>query len=129
MSQQLQLYQQIFSLYNLVKSYIKPTTPELQIALKTLTGLYNQYDIIKDIAYKAILKGLQSNWHKYNYLINEPTINITDIFSIITDRLKDDEVSMNNIKKLQPLSKIPLDDIFVNKVKKIVNNIEKIIKI
>lgn len=127
MSQQLQLYQQIFSLYSLVKSYVKPTTPELQIAIKTLTGLYNQYDSIKDIAYKAIVKGIRTNWSKYNYILTAPTVNITDIFSIITDNLKNNEVAMNNLSKLQPLANVSLDDIFINKVKKIINNIGKII--
>lgn len=126
MSQQLQLYQQIYSLYSIVNMSVKPTTPELQTALKTLKGLYNQYDAIKDIAYKTIVKGIQNNWNKYTYILDSPTVNITDVFSIITDNLKNNETAMMNITKLQPLASVELDHTTINKVKKIVTNIGKI---
>ena len=126
MSQQLQLYQQIYSLYSLVNMSVKPTTPELQTALKTLKGLYNQYDAIKDIAYKTIVKGIQNNWNKYKYILDSNTVNITDVFSIITDNLKDNATAMMNISKLQPLASVKLDQTTINKVKKIVTNIGKI---
>ena len=126
MSQQLQLYQQIYSLYSLVNMTVKPTTPDLQMALKTLKGLYNQYDAIKDIAYKTIVAGIQNNWNKYTYILDSPTINITDVFSIITDNLKDNETAMMNITKLQPLATVKLDSNTINKVKKIVTNIGKL---
>lgn len=126
MSQQLQLYQQIYSLYSLVNMTVKPTTPDLQVALKTLKGLYNQYDAIKDIAYKTIVAGIQNNWNKYTYILDSPTVNITDVFSIITDNLKDNETAMMNITKLQPLATVKLDSNTINKVKKIVTNIGKL---
>lgn len=129
MSDKLQLFQQIYSLYNNVILYVKPTTPELQIAIKTLKGLYNQYDVIKDLAYSTILNGIKNNWNKYNYILSSENINITDIFSIITDQLKDNETAMNNIAKLQPLSSVYIDADFIAKVKKIVNNIGKICKV
>lgn len=105
---------------------VKPTTPKLQTALKTLKGLYNQYDAIKDIAYKTIVKGIQNNWNKYTYILDSPTVNITDVFSIITDNLKNNETAMMNISKLQPLASVELDHTTINKVKKIVTNIGKI---
>lgn len=129
MSDKLQLFQQIYSLYNNVILYVKPTTPELQTAIKTLKGLYNQYDVIKDLAYSTILIGIKNNWNKYNYILSSENINITDIFSIITDQLKDNETAMNNIAKLQPLSSVYLDADFITKIKKIVNNIGKICKV
>ena len=101
----------------------------MQIAIKTLKGLYNQYDVIKDLAYSTILIGKKNNWNKYNYILSSENINITDIFSIITDQLKDNETAMNNIAKLQPLSNVYLDAEFVTKIKKIVNNIGKICKV
>ena len=126
MSKQLQFYQQVYSLYSLVNMSVKPTTPELQVALKTLKGLYNQYDAIKDIAYKSIIKGIQDNWNKYKYILDTPSVNLVDVFSIITNSLKDNETAMKNISKLQPLASVELDVNTVNKVKKIVMNIGKI---
>lgn len=123
MSKQLQFYQQVYSLYSLVNMSVKPTTPELQVALKTLKGLYNQYDAVKDIAYKSIIKGIQVNWDKYRYILDAPSVNITDVFSIVTDNLKDNETAMMNISKLQPLAIVKLDQTTINKVKKIVTNI------
>ena len=105
---------------------VKPTTPELQVALKTLKGLYNQYDAVKDIAYKSIIKGIQDNWDKYRYILDAPSVNITDVFSIVTDNLKDNETAMMNITKLQPLATVELDQITINKVKKIITNIGKL---
>lgn len=126
MSKQLQFYQQVYSLYSLVNMSVKPTTPELQVALKTLKGLYNQYDAVKDIAYKSIIKGIQDNWDKYRYILDSPSVNITDVFSIVTDNLKDNETAMMNISKLQPLATVKLDQTTINKVKKIVTNIGKL---
>lgn len=126
MSKQLQFYQQVYSLYSLVNMSVKPTTPELQVALKTLKGLYNQYDAVKDIAYKSIIKGIQDNWDKYRYILDAPSVNITDVFSIVTDNLKDNETAMMNITKLQPLATVELDQITINKVKKIITNIGKL---
>lgn len=105
---------------------VKPTTPDLQVALKTLKGLYNQYDAIKDIAYKTIVTEIQNNWNKYTYILDSPTVNITDVFSIITDNLKNNETAMMNITKLQPLATVKLDSNTINKVKKIVTNIGKL---
>ena len=105
---------------------VKPTTPDLQVALKTLKGLYNQYDAIKDIAYKTIVAGIQNNWNKYTYILDSPTVNITDVFSIITDNLKNNETAMMNITKLRPLATVKLDSNTINKVKKIVTNIGKL---
>ena len=127
MSQQILLFQQIFSLYSLINSYVKPTTPELQQALKTLKGLYNQYDCIKTTAYPIIVKGLQNNWKKYANMLNNPTINVAEIFSILSDQLEDNDTAMNNIAKLKPLTSVNIDDVFVNKVKKIIRNIEKLV--
>lgn len=126
MSKQLQFYQQVYSLYSLVNMSVKPTTPELQVALKTLKGLYNQYDAVKDIAYKSIIKGIQDNWDKYRYILDAPSVNITDVFSIVTDNLKDNETAMMNITKLQPLATVELDQTIINKVKKIITNIGKL---
>ena len=126
MSKQLQFYQQVYSLYSLVNMSVKPTTPDLQVALKTLKGLYNQYDAVKDVAYKSIIKGIQDNWDKYKYILDAPSVNITDVFSIVTDNLKDNETAMMNITKLQPLASVKLDQTTINKVKKIVTNIGKI---
>lgn len=126
MSKQLQFYQQVYSLYSLVNMSVKPTTPELQVALKTLKGLYNQYDAVKDIAYKSIIKGIQDNWDKYRYILDAPSVNITDVFSIVTDNLKDNETAMMNISKLQPLATVKLDQTIINKVKKIITNIGKL---
>lgn len=126
MSKQLQFYQQVYSLYSLVNMSVKPTTPELQVALKTLKGLYNQYDAVKDIAYKSIIKGIQDNWDKYRYILDAPSVNITDVFSIVTDNLKDNETAMMNITKLQSLATVKLDQITINKVKKIITNIGKL---
>lgn len=126
MSKQLQFYQQVYSLYSLVNMSVKPTTPELQVALKTLKGLYNQYDAVKDIAYKSIIKGIQDNWDKYRYILDVPSVNITDVFSIVTDNLKDNETAMMNISKLQPLATVKLDQTIINKVKKIITNIGKL---
>jgi len=105
---------------------VKPTTPELQVALKTLKGLYNQYDAVKDIAYKSIIKGIQDNWDKYRYILDASSVNITDVFSIVTDNLKDNETAMMNISKLQPLATVKLDQTTINKVKKIITNIGKL---
>lgn len=127
MSQQIQLFQQIFSLYSLINSYVKPTTPELQQALKTLKGLYNQYDCIKNVAYPLILQGLRSNWGKYSQMLELSSINIAEIFGIISDQLGDNDVALKNIAKLKPLASVELDVVFVNKVKKILRNIEKIV--
>lgn len=126
MSKQLQFYQQVYSLYSLVNMSVKPTTPELQVALKTLKGLYNQYDAVKDIAYKSIIKGIQDNWDKYRYILDAPSVNITDVFSIVTDNLKDNETAMMNITKLQSLATVELDQTIINKVKKIITNIGKL---
>lgn len=126
MSEKLQLFQQIFSLYNNVILYVKPNTTELQIAIKTLKGLYNQYDVVKDLAYHTIVSEIRENWNKYSYIISSNNINITDIFSIVTDQLKDNQIAMSNIEKLKPLSTVKLDDAFTNKIKKIVLNIGKI---
>lgn len=126
MSKQLQFYQQVYSLYSLVNMSVKPTTPELQVALKTLKGLYNQYDAVKDIAYKSIIKGIQDNWDKYRYILDAPSVNITDVFSIVTDNLKDNETAMMNITKLQSLATVKLDQTTINKVKKIITNIGKL---
>ena len=126
MSKQLQFYQQVYSLYSLVNMSVKPTTPELQVALKTLKGLYNQYDAVKDVAYKSIIKGIQDNWDKYKYILDAPSVNITDVFSIVTDNLKDNETAMMNITKLQPLATVKLDQTTINKVKKIITNIGKL---
>lgn len=126
MSKQLQFYQQVYSLYSLVNMSVKPTTPELQVALKTLKGLYNQYDAVKDIAYKSIIKGIQDNWDKYRYILDAPSVDITDVFSIVTDNLKDNETAMMNITKLQPLATVELDQTIINKVKKIITNIGKL---
>lgn len=126
MSKQLQFYQQVYSLYSLVNMSVKPTTPELQVALKTLKGLYNQYDAVKDIAYKSIIKGIQDNWDKYRYILDASSVNITDVFSIVTDNLKDNETAMMNISKLQPLATVKLDQTTINKVKKIITNIGKL---
>lgn len=126
MSKQLQFYQQVYSLYSLVNMSVKPTTPELQVALKTLKGLYNQYDAVKDIAYKSIIKGIQDNWDKYRYILDASSVNITDVFSIVTDNLKDNETAMMNLSKLQPLATVKLDQITINKVKKIITNIGKL---
>lgn len=126
MSKQLQFYQQVYSLYSLVNMSVKPTTPELQVALKTLKGLYNQYDAVKDIAYKSIIKSIQDNWDKYRYILDAPSVNITDVFSIVTDNLKDNETAMMNITKLQPLATVELDQTIINKVKKIITNIGKL---
>ena len=126
MSKQLQFYQQVYSLYSLVNMSVKPTTPELQVALKTLKGLYNQYDAVKDIAYKSIIKGIQDNWDKYRYILDAPSVNITDVFSIVTDNLKDNETAMMNITKLQSLATVKLDQTTINKVKKIITNICKL---
>lgn len=123
MSKQLQFYQQVYSLYSLVNMSVKPTTPELQVALKTLKGLYNQYDAVKDIAYKTIIKGIQDNWNKYKYILDAQSINLVDVFSIITNALKNNETAMMNISKLQPLASVQLDANTVNKVKKIITNI------
>lgn len=123
MSKQLQFYQQVYSLYSLVNMSVKPTTPELQVALKTLKGLYNQYDAVKDIAYKTIIKGIQDNWNKYKYILDAQSINLVDVFSIITNALKNNETAMMNISKLQPLASVQLDVNTVNKVKKIITNI------
>lgn len=126
MSKQLQFYQQVYSLYSLVNMSVKPTTPDLQVALKTLKGLYNQYDAVKDVAYKSIIKGIQDNWDKYKYILDSPSVNITDVFSIVTDNLKDNETAMMNITKLQPLATVKLDQTTINKVKKIITNIGKL---
>ena len=126
MSKQLQFYQQVYSLYSLVNMSVKPTTPELQVALKTLKGLYNQYDAVKDIAYKSIIKGIQDNWDKYRYILDASSVNITDVFSIVTDNLKDNETAMMNITKLQSLATVELDQTTINKVKKIITNIGKL---
>lgn len=126
MSKQLQFYQQVYSLYSLVNMSVKPTTPDLQVALKTLKGLYNQYDAVKDVAYKSIIKGIQDNWDKYKYILDAPSVNITDVFSIVTDNLKDNETAMMNITKLQPLATVKLDQTTINKVKKIITNIGKL---
>lgn len=126
MSKQLQFYQQVYSLYSLVNMSVKPTTPDLQVALKTLKGLYNQYDAVKDVAYKSIIKGIQDNWDKYRYILDAPSVNITDVFSIVTDNLKDNETAMMNITKLQPLATVKLDQTTINKVKKIITNIGKL---
>lgn len=124
MSQKLQLFQQIFSLYNSIVNYVKVDTPDIQIAIKTLKGLYNQYDSVKDIAYQKIVDGIKTNWPKYSHMLNNNIINIKDIFSIITDQLdKNNKTAMLNMAKLQPLSKIVLDSNMTNKVKKIINNI------
>lgn len=126
MSKQLQFYQQVYSLYSLVNMSVKPTTPDLQVALKTLKGLYNQYDAVKDVAYKSIIKGIQDNWDKYKYILDAPSVNITDVFSIVTDNLKDNETAMMNLSKLQPLATVKLDQTTINKVKKIITNIGKL---
>lgn len=126
MSKQLQFYQQVYSLYSLVNMSVKPTTPDLQVALKTLKGLYNQYDAVKDVAYKSIIKGIQDNWDKYKYILDAPSVNITDVFSIVTDNLKDNETAMMNITKLQSLATVKLDQTTINKVKKIITNIGKL---
>lgn len=126
MSKQLQFYQQVYSLYSLVNMTVKPTTPDLQVALKTLKGLYNQYDAVKDVAYKSIIKGIQDNWDKYKYILDAHPVNLVDVFSIITYNLKDNETAMINISKLQPLAYVELDQTTINKVKKIVTNIGKL---
>lgn len=126
MSKQLQFYQQVYSLYSLVNMTVKPTTPDLQVALKTLKGLYNQYDAVKDIAYKSIIKGIQDNWDKYKYILDTHLVNLVDVFSIITDNLKDNETAMMNLSKLQPLATVKLDQTTINKVKKIITNIGKL---
>lgn len=126
MSKQLQFYQQVYSLYSLVNMTVKPTTPDLQVALKTLKGLYNQYDAVKDIAYKSIIKGIQDNWDKYRYILDTHLVNLVDVFSIITHNLKDNETAMMNLSKLQPLATVELDQTTINKVKKIITNIGKL---
>lgn len=123
---QVQLFQQIFSLYSLIISYVKPSTPELQLALKTLKGLYNQYDCIKTSVYTLIVNNMKENWEKYSSYISSE-MNISNIFSIITDNLKDNEYAMINIERLKPLASVPLDKLFINKVKRIFKNIEIII--
>ena len=46
-----------------------------------------------------------------------------DIFSIITDRLKNNPIAMVNINKLRPLENIKISDETYNLVRQIVHNI------
>lgn len=127
------LFREIYSLYSLINKQIDEYTSvnkeniiEIKEAQKTLRGLYNQYDCIKTNVYSIIVTGIKNNWSKYSSFLDKDEINIKEIFSIISDNLNNQNVD-RNISKLEVLSIIPLNNIFINKVKKIFKNIIYII--
>ena len=124
------LFREFFSLYTLINKEIdkyiinnKNNINEIKEAQKILKGLYNQYDCIKNNVYSIIINGIKNNYTKYSSLLTRETITISEIFSIISDNLKDHKTAYNNIQKIEVLSVINIDNIFINKVKKILNNI------
>lgn len=127
------LFREIYSLYSLINKQIDEYTSvnkeniiEIKEAQKTLRGLYNQYDCIKTNVYSIIVTGIKKNWSKYSSFLDKDEINIKEIFSIISDNLNNQNVD-RNISKLEVLSVIPLNNIFINKVKKIFKNIIHIV--
>ena len=127
------LFREIYSLYSLINKQIDAYTSvnkeniiEIKEAQKTLRGLYNQYDCIKTNVYSIIVTGIKKNWSKYSSFLDKDEINIKEIFSIISDNLNNQNVD-RNISKLEILSVIPLNNIFITKVKKIFKNIIHIV--
>ena len=126
------LFREIFSLYSLINKQIDEYTSvnknninEIKEAQKTLRGLYNQYDCVKTNIYPIIVTGLKNNIPKYSQMLEKENITLREVFNILSDNLKNNKDATNHIKKLEILSIIPINNIFINKVKKII----KIIKI
>lgn len=123
------LFREIFSLYSLINKQIDNYTSvnknntEIKEAQKILRGLYNQYDCIKTNIYSIIVTGLKNNIPKYSQMLEQENITLDEVFNIITDNLKNNQDAIKQIKKLEILSTIPINNIFINKVKKIIKNI------
>ena len=128
------LFREIFSLYSLINKQIDEYTSvnknninEIKEAQKTLRGLYNQYDCVKTNIYPIIVTGLKNNIPKYSQMLEKENITLREVFNILSDNLKNNKDATNHIKKLEILSIIPINNIFINKVKKIIKNIRIII--
>lgn len=123
------LFREIFSLYSLINKQIDNYTSvnknniEIKEAQKILRGLYNQYDCIKTNIYSIIVTGLKNNIPKYSQMLEKENITLDEVFNIISDNLKNNQDAIKQIKKLEILSTIPINNIFINKVKKIIKNI------
>ena len=125
------LFREIFSLYSLINKQIDEYTSvnknninEIKEAQKTLRGLYNQYDCVKTNIYPIIVTGLKNNIPKYSQMLEKENITLREVFNILSDNLKNNKDATNHIKKLEILSIIPINNIFINKVKKIIKNIK-----
>ena len=128
------LFREIFSLYSLINKQIDEYTSvnknninEIKEAQKTLRGLYNQYDCVKTNIYPIIVTGLKNNIPKYSQMLEKENITLREVFNILSDNLKNNKDATNHIKKLEILSIIPINNIFINKVKKIIKNIKIIL--
>ena len=118
----IQLFQQIFVLYRTICTTIEQQEYDPG-AYKVLRGLYNQYDCMKSSLVGKIKQAICNNWSQYDHLLNNSSVTIMDIFSIITDRLKNNPIAMVNINKLRHLENIKISDETYNLVRQIVRNI------
>ena len=64
---------------------------------------------------------------KLSQMLEKENITLREVFNILSDNLKNNKDATNHIKKLEILSIIPINNIFINKVKKIIKNIKIII--